>query len=545
MKSNFPCLSVLRIPAVLLFIFLMTGRIFLFPLHGQTFQRTYGNSAAQTGTCIQPTKDGNYIISAMATGMGAGYNDCLLMKINTSGGLLWAKTYGGTGDDYPYFVASCADGGFILTGSTNSFGAGGTDVYLVRTDSNGNLLWSKTIGGAGTDIGWSVVEASDGSFYTCGQTDSFDGPSPNGYLIKNDSGGNLVWTKVFDGPNSDIFYGMNKTRDGGLILTGQVGSNSFGSSDIWLVRTDANGDTLWTSIYGKVTEDAGWSVIETADSGFAVTGDMHKDTLTLGAHNAVLLKTDSAGQMQWAKLYGSYPGSEIGYDLRQSSDKGYVILGNTGYYGNGSEDVLLFRTDSTGELEWARTFGSSMQDDAWQFRKTANDGNMIIGATENFAANNYWDIYVIKTDSLGKDSCFENNVSPEVFVPFLQQRRGFAFIAGGVEGNPATIVNTVTPLVGDPCSYAVGTWDTDTDLLQPWIYPNPFREATTITLPPNLPGASTYTFEVFDVFGKQQMISHFTGNQFTLRRGLLKEGTYFYKISSGNSFSFSGKLFIQ
>jgi hypothetical protein len=542
MKRPPPFFFSFRFLAVLPVILLIIG--WAGSLHCQTFQRTYGTSDTQTGTCIQNTLDGNYIVSAMVRGMGAGYNDFLLMKINTSGGLLWAKTYGGTGDDNAYFVTSCSDGGYILSGSTNSFG-NGTDVYLVRTDSDGNLLWSKTIGGPYTDIGWFVLEMSDGSFYTCGQTNSFGGNTYDGYLIKNDPQGNLLWTKVFNGTHYDVFYGMSKTKDGGLIITGQIGTNSFGSSDIWLVRTDANGDTLWTSIYGKITEDAGWAVTETDDGGFAVTGDMHKDTITPGAHHTVLLKTNSAGYMQWAKLYGSNPGAEIGYDLRQTSDHGYTILGNTGYYGNGTKDILLFHTDSSGELEWANTFGSSMQDDSWQVRETADKGNIIIAATENFGANNYWDMYIVKTDSLGQDSCYEKNVSPEVFIPFLQQRRGFTYTSGGVIGNPPTIVNTVTPLVGDPCSFVVGTATADQNILQAEIYPNPFRESATLTISFLFSSASTYSFEVFDVFGKRVFYSGFTGDQFTLQRGDLNEGIYFYKLTSENSFSCSGKFTVQ
>jgi len=442
----------MKIKFLSLLLLLTSHFLVLNSVFPQTFQRTYGNTGSQTGTCIQPTLDGNYIISAMATGLSYS-DDFMLMKINTAGGLLWKKTYGGTLSERPYYVSACTDGGYIMSGSTNSFGAGGADVYLVRTDSDGNLLWSKTVGGSSDDIGWFVVQMSDGGFITCGGTKSFGGPTWNGYLIKNDSDGNLLWTKVFNGTGGEFFNGMSKTSDGGVIVTGYTSTNSFGSSDIWLVKTDFNGDTLWTKQYGKVTEDAGWAVIETADGGYAITGDMHKDTITPGAHRTVLLKTNSAGNMQWANLYGSNPGSEVGYDLRQTPDNGYVVLGNTGYYGQGSKDILLFRTDSVGLLKWGRAYGSVMQDDAWQFRKTADEGNIIIAATENFSANTNWDIYLVQTDSLGQDSCFESSVTPEVFTPFLQERSGINIVSGGVLGNPSTVTNTPTMLVGNPCMF--------------------------------------------------------------------------------------------
>lgn len=508
-------------------------------IKGQTFQRTYGTSLSQTGTCIQNTPDGNYIISAIAAGVGAGSNDFLLMKVNTAGTILWSKTYGGSLGESPYYVEVCQDGGYILTGSTGSYGQGSADVFLVKTASDGALQWARTVGGSATDVGWFVKQANDGSYYVSGYTTSFAGPSFNGYFLKFDTGGNLLWSKVFNGTGGDLFYGMNKTKDGGMVLTGSTSTKSFGSSDIWLVRTDSNGDTLWTSIYGKITEDAGWAVIETSDGGFAVTGDMHKDTVTPGAHNTLLLKTNSAGNMQWAHLYGSNPGSEVGYDLRQTTDKGYVVLGNTNVYGNGSKDIFLFRTDSVGGFEWAKTYGSSMQDDSWQMRPLSNGGNMIIAATENFSANGVWDIYLLTTDSLGDAACVTDTVTPEVFTPFLQQRKGFTIISGGVQGNPTPVVNTVTLSTSDPCTFVAV--DEQGRPVEAMVYPNPFSDRTVIQF--------TYatSIELYDSFGR---IVHAwriePGTTETeIVRGDLPSGIYYYKLTSERGPIISGKLIVE
>lgn len=516
---------------------------FLTSLHAQTFQRTYGTSGSQTGTCIQHTLDGNYIISAMAND-AFGADDFMLLKITTGGSLLWAKTYGSTGGERPYYVTSCTDGGYIMSGSTNSFGAGGNDVYLVRTDSDGNLLWSKTVGGTASDFGWFVVQASDGGFVTCGATNSFGGPTYNGYLFKNDSGGNLLWTKVFNGTGGDIFYGMSNTSDGGVIVTGYTATNSFGSSDVWLVKTDSNGDTLWTRQYGKITEDAGWAVIETNDGGYAVTGDMHKDTVTPGAHNTVLLKTDSGGNMQWANLYGSNPGSEVGYDLLQTPDSGYVILGNSNVYGNGSREAFLFATDNIGALKWGKTYGSVMQDDPWQFRKTADGGYIMVGATENFFAGNVWDVYVVKTDSLGADSCFETDTMPEVFVPFLQQRSGISIISGGVDGNPITVAANKTLLAGNPCSL-VGTEELQVADYRFQVYPNPFSESATLEVVNHSSPLIGFEFKMYDVYGREVLKLPITDNRLPITRGNLAGGVYFYKVSDANGTEATGKIVIE
>jgi len=538
-----------------IFLLLFTSAICHLPsaiTFSQTFQRTYGTSGSQTGTCIQHTLDGNYIISAIANDM-TGSNDFMLMKITTGGNLLWSKTYGGTMAENPYYVTACTDGGYIMSGSTNSFGAGANDIYLVRTDSDGTLLWSKTVGGSASDIGWFVVQTNDGGFITCGGTNSFGGPTYNGYLIKNDSGGNLLWSKVFNGTGAEFFHGMSKTSDGGVIVTGYTSTNSFGSSDIWLVKTDSNGDTLWTKQHGKITEDAGWAVIETNDGGYAVTGDMHKDTVTPGAHNTVLLKTNSAGNMQWANLYGSNPGSEVGYDLLQTPDSGYVVLGNTNVYGNGSKEVFLFATDNVGGLKWGRTYGSFMQDDAWQFRKTADAGYIIVAGTENFFANNVWDVYVVKTDSFGVDSCFETAVVPEVFTPFLQERSGINIISGGVLGNPGTIANNKILQVGNPCSL-VGTEEVD-ELMSERVevYPNPSNGVF------SLKGLTldVRRLEIYNVMGqkvdelmsarvkKLNSTTQSLDNSITLDLSSHPSGIYFYKLISADETIATGKIVIE
>ncbi len=517
-------------------------------LHAQTFQRTYGTSGSQTGTCIQHTLDGNYIISAIAND-ATGSNDFMLMKITTGGNLLWSKTYGGTFAETPYYVSVCTDGGYIMSGSTNSFGAGANDIYLVRTDSDGNLLWSKTVGGSASDIGWFVVQTSDGGFITCGGTNSFGGPTYNGYLIKNDSGGNLLWSKVFNGTGGEFFHGMSKTNDGGVIVTGYTSTNSFGSSDIWLVKTDSNGDTLWTRQYGKITEDAGWAVIETFDGGYALTGDMHKDTVTPGAHNTVLLKTNSSGNMQWVNVYGSIPGSEVGYDLLQTPDSGYVVLGNTNVYGNGSKEILLISADSIGILKWTQTFGSVMQDDAWQFRKTSDGGYIIVAATENFVANGNWDVYVVKTDSLSQDSCFESAVTPNVFVPFLQERSGITIISGGTLGNPNTIVNNTALLVGNPCSlvgvdeFSVSGFSEGvlTDRFQ--VYPNPTSGKFTIQMNNGQLSIDNYQLSIYNMLGEKAYSAPINNEQLTITL-FQPSGIYFLHVKTPDGVAVK-KLVIQ
>ena len=196
---------------ILLFLILNSHFLILNCAFSQTFERTYGGTRSETGTCIQHTLDGNYIVSGMAASFTNGINDAYLMKINPQGNLLWSKVYGGTNDDKFYYVSDCSDGGFILTGSTNSFGNGSNDLLLVRTDLDGNLLWSNTYGGTGDDYGWYVLQANDGGFLVSGFTNSFGHGDFDGYLVKTNSTGALQWAKRFGGTKDDNLYGMSKT----------------------------------------------------------------------------------------------------------------------------------------------------------------------------------------------------------------------------------------------------------------------------------------------------------------------------------------------
>ena len=493
-------------------------------LNSQIFQRSYGRAGSETGTCVQSTLDGNYITSAFTTTQGSGYEDVYLLKTDTAGKLLWSKTYGGSLSDKAYFVSTCTDSGFIITGATSSFGAGNYDLYLIRTDSLGNLLWSTAIGGSGDDYGWNVIQTNDGGFLAAGYTHSFGNGSWDGYLVKTNAAGVLQWTKVFGGNGDDDFYGLAKTSDGGYILTGSSATHSVGSSDTWLVKLDANADTVWTRLYGKITEDAGNAVIQTADGGYMVAGDIHT-TLTTGGHNASLLKTDSQGDLQWVRVYGSNPGSEIGYAVRQAPDGGYFLLGNTGAYGSGSQDILLVKASSVGALLWAKTYGSLYIEDAWYFHPLKNNGNVIVGTMQTVAAGQF-DVFLVSTDSLGNSSCDQTAPAPLVNTPALQESRGTTITSGGVAVTPSTITQIPATITGDPCAFVGIVENTSLDD-EVSIYPNPSNGRFTVS------GLkSPVQIQVYSLFGEKVFETTVNSKSQTLNLNVAR-GIYSVKINSG------------
>ena len=206
----------------------------------------------------------------------------LVLPLSLHAQITFERTYGGDSLDLGLSVMQTPDGGYILVGNTGSFGAGGHDVYLIKTDANGDTLWTRTFGGTYDDQGWSVQQTADNGHIIAGLTESFGAGESDVYLIKTDALGDMLWTRTFGGASGDFGSSVQQTADGGHIIAG--GTSSFGADggDVWLIKLDAVGETLWTRTYGGASVDVGYSVQQTSDSGYIIAGW----TASFGAGNA-------------------------------------------------------------------------------------------------------------------------------------------------------------------------------------------------------------------------------------------------------------------
>jgi hypothetical protein len=185
---------------------------------------------------------------------------------------LWARTYGGPYDDYGNSVAQTTDGGYIITGYTTFYAGGPNDVWLIKTDTSGDTLWTKTYGGADSDCGLSGVQTTDGGYVVTGGTVSYGAGNTDVWLIKTDASGDTIWTRTYGNSDYDYGYSVAQTTDGGYVVAGYTSSYGGATEDVWLIRTDASGDTIWTRSYGGTEFDCGYSVVQTTDCGYIVIG---------------------------------------------------------------------------------------------------------------------------------------------------------------------------------------------------------------------------------------------------------------------------------
>jgi hypothetical protein len=311
----------------------------------------------------------------------------------------WAKSIGGAGPDEARAVVTTADGGYVVAGATRSFGAGGSDAWVVRLDAAGNIVWQRTFGAAGDDRAQSVQATSDHGFIVAGWQTVNGARLP--WVMKLDDGGNVLWQRVVSETPEEA-TSVQQTHDGGYVVAGHVLPFVVGPVPkrypAWVRKLDAGGNVLWQKSYGGSEWERAQSIQTTADGGYVASGD----TATLGGgwFGAWVFKLDAEGNVGWSRNYGGARTEEASA-VQPTPDGGYVTAGRTQSYGVGGYDAWVLKLDATGGIAWQRTFGGAGDDAAQSVELTADGGYLVAGSTASFGAGGL-DAWVLKLDATGR-----------------------------------------------------------------------------------------------------------------------------------------------
>jgi hypothetical protein len=386
------------------------------------WSRMYGGNLYDYAYFVQQTSDGGYIIAGETHSDGGGEQDAWLIRLDANGDTLWTETYGAEGEDRAWSVYQTSDEGFIFTGITASasLGAQGRDLWLVRTDSDGDTLWTRIYGfpdgGELGENGNRILFTEDGGYFVAGYTESQGAGDMDVWLLRTDSLGDTLWTQTFGGTDDEGAVCMEWTQDYALILSGVCFDNT-GNYDALLMKCDTLGTEEWTKIYGGPGYDDCYGLACTEDGGYILTGEAAHG---VGQGDLWLLKTDAVGETLWTKTFGSTL-KDYGLAVKQTLDHGYIIAGMHGFHG---DDAWLIRTNVNGDSLWAVRYGGPSVENFWHVQLTSDSGYIAVGAA--YVVGSGYQAYALKTgpDANVEEQGFMREISSHLRVipnPFRNQ----------------------------------------------------------------------------------------------------------------------------
>jgi len=429
-----------KIMRFLLPIVLFTSTISFSQAPQIQWQKSFGGSAQDVSHSVQQTSDGGYIVSGFSQGNDGditgnhGSLDYWIIKLDGTGNLSWQKSFGGSFEEQANSIQETSDGGFIIAGfSTSNDGDvsgnnGNADFWIVKIDSSGNILWQKSLGGAGGEIAYSIQQTSDGGYIAAGYSYSNDGDVSGNHggadywIVKLDGMGNLTWQKTLGGYYDDIATSIQQTTDGGYIVTGFSGSNdgditdSRGGFDYWVVKLNASGGIRWQKSLGSSVVDHANAIEQTADGGYIVAGfTSGNDSDVTGNHGFSdywVVKLSIIGVIEWQKSLGGSD-DDVACSIQQTSDGQYIVAGRSksadgDVSGNrGSYDSWVVKLNSSGNIVWQKAMGGSSDDTAFSIQQTTDNGFIVSGGSwstdgdvtfNHGFADDYW---IVKLDATG------------------------------------------------------------------------------------------------------------------------------------------------
>lgn len=481
----------------------------------------------QVAYSVANTYDGGIIITGNAFYIGAGYENIFVTKLSSQFVVEWTKILGGTYYDEAFSIIQTADSGYAIAGNSElSFSNAYSNVYVVRLDSSGTILWSKTIGGIDTDAGSSIIQTSDGGFAIAGYSDSFTPHSA--YLVKLDASGTLQWTSTAYGLNNllSAATAIIQTIDNGYAIAG------YSDNKMFVVKYSAAGTPQWNK-----TIEAGLAAVcndffQNSSGEFVLAGYVNLS----GTSDVLVVKLDSTGNLIWSKTIGGAQ-NEIANEVLETNDKGIAISGSTNSFGGGLENAYLIKLDSLGNIMWTQTYGDSVKTAFYSMVKSENNGFILVGSINRLQGSGE-NTYIVKVDSLG-NSCGCNSGSGGIVDTLGVLGTGAMFGAGGVE----TTFGTSSPLNIAITTICNSLSMPHHELHQEFsLYPNPSCQYTTFQV--SFPMVNS-TITLYNAMGqKVEQFQNINGQSYNISTANIPPGIYFLNMSQQNQNLVSTKLII-
>ncbi|MFA6925149.1 MAG: T9SS type A sorting domain-containing protein [Bacteroidales bacterium] len=378
-----------------LFVLLIISICFETGIAQIKFQKIYSGNSYDYGFSVKQANDDGYFIFGNTSSFGSGNTDIIVIRTDKNGTPLWKKMYGSTGIDYGTFAEKTNDNNFLICGYTNNTADTSYNVLLMKIDTLGNLIWSKNYGGSDWDMGHCVLQASDLNYYIVGETYSYGKKNSNFYLIKTNTAGDTIYTKTYGGDSADVANSIIETKDGKLMLAGYTNSFGAGAADFYLIKINKNGDTLWTKTYGDVNNNYANSIMQCNDNGFALSGYSIKNGNT---NNVIYFdKTDSTGNIQWFTCDYGEPTDQKSNYMFNTLEGNIGMIGYRSQNTHGGKDMLLNVFDVYNNWVTSGCYGGTKDDEGVYSQITSDSGLIIVGNTESFNTS-FSSIFLVKTD---------------------------------------------------------------------------------------------------------------------------------------------------
>ncbi len=354
------------------------------------FEKVIDTLGSAFASCVKETFDGGYVICGEST---LGGNDVSIIKFDSLGNIEWAKVYGGFGMDAGADIEQTPDSGYIVDAGFNT--GLNSQTWVLRLDVNGDTLWTQkySLGSGATDA-YNMAVGIGGYLGITGTYKNNNTSQLEAFLLLIDSSGTLLNSKTNYFNIKSEGHALVQLSNANFLITG-IKSNGLTNPEIFLIKTNPFGDTIWTKAYGTSKVNNAFDIQATNDGGFVIAG--YRFNNLCPCYNSYVIKTDMNGDTLWTKLY--LDGHEsIAYSIEQTTDGGYIIAGTSYASGvNNFYDLFLMKINSVGDTLWSRQFGGNAPDYGYFVRQTKDGGYIVSGSTSSYGG-----IYLIKTDSLGR-----------------------------------------------------------------------------------------------------------------------------------------------